>query len=205
MTDDPRRAHPTTPPLPDAPADEGPGSASPGDAPLCVDLDGTLVACDTLHHLLGRLAITRPWHCVDLPFQLLAGKARFKERVSDRIAITPAHLPWRQPVLEYLRQQRTLGRLIVLATAADHRIADAVADHLGIFDSVLATRNGANLSGASKRDVIRATVGSVYDYIGDSWADLPIFRDARYALLVAPHPRLHRTVLRSCRLLHVFP
>lgn len=204
MTRLPPTGSDSTPRSNDEPAQPIPSHGLPGDAPLCVDLDGTLVACDTLHHLLARLALTRPWHFVDLPLSLLTGRARFKERVSDRIAITPERLPWRRSVLEYLHQQRNTGRQIVLATAADHRIAHAVSDYLGIFDSVLATRDGENLKGVGKRDVIRASVGAVYDYIGDSWADLPIFRDARYALLVAPHPRLHQVALQSCRVLHVF-
>jgi phosphoserine phosphatase len=171
---------------------------------LCVDLDGTLTACDTLHHLLGELVRTRPWQCVDLPLHVVAGRARLKERVSDRIGIRADRLPYHPGVLEYLREQHGAGRRLVLATAADHRIADAVAAYLGIFETILATRGGTNLRGARKRDAIRSEIGPDFDYLGDSWADLPVFEAARYSLLVAPSPRLRAAAFRNCRVLRVF-
>ena len=42
-------------------------------------------------------------------------------------------------MLAYLHDQKKKGRKIVLATAADERIARGIANHLGIFDDVIAT------------------------------------------------------------------
>jgi phosphoserine phosphatase len=172
--------------------------------PLCVDLDGTLTPYDTLHHLLWRLVRSSPWRCVDLPLHAITSRAGFKARVSDRIELRADQLPYRAAVLHYLGDQHAAGRRIVLATAADHRIALAVARHLGFFHHVLATRGSANLRGTIKRDAIRSEIGPDFDYIGDSWVDLPVFQAARYALLVAPPPRLRAAAAASCRVLRVF-
>jgi hypothetical protein len=162
--------------------------------PLCVDLDGTLTPVDTLHHLLGRLAVSRPLACWDLPWWALRGRSQLKAVVSDRIAISPTRLQLRAAVMEYIREQKAAGRTIVLATAADHRIAQAVADHLGVFGMVLATRTGDNLKGQRKLEIIRSKVGSTFDYMGDSMADIPLFRAARHSILVAPSRRLQARV-----------
>jgi len=48
-------------------------------------------------------------------------------------------LPFDTELLGYLKAQRALGRRLVLATAADERIALQVANHLQLFDLVLAS------------------------------------------------------------------
>ena len=57
-------------------------SAESRRALLCVDLDGTLVATDTLDECLLCLLRHRPLLLFLLPFWLLGGKAHFKERVA---------------------------------------------------------------------------------------------------------------------------
>jgi hypothetical protein len=52
---------------------------------LCVDLDGTLVATDTLDECLLSLLRHRPLLLFLLPFWLLGGKAHFKERVAAAV------------------------------------------------------------------------------------------------------------------------
>jgi hypothetical protein len=176
-----------------------------GEPPLCVDLDGTLVAVDTLHYSLLQLVARRPWACGDLPWLAFQGRSHFKKRVSDRICISPDRLPYRPAVLAYVAQERARGRRVVLATAADSRIADAVAEHLRLFDDVLATRPGDNLKGARKRDVIMNRVSVRFDYMGDSMADLPIFAAARLAILVQPSRRLLAAVRRRGIAVHILP
>ncbi|OTE95588.1 hypothetical protein BCS42_06510 [Crenothrix sp. D3] len=79
------------------------------------------------------------------------GKVHFKSHLADAIIPDVAKLPYHQPLLAWLKTQRFLGAKLVLATASDTRIADKVANHLGIFDDVLATKD-INLSSKNKRD-----------------------------------------------------
>src|SRR6185369_6790735 len=88
---------------------------------LCVDLDGTLVSTDTLDECLLRMARYRPHLLLWLPVWLLRGKAYFKERVAESTAHLLGPLPYRESVLEYIRQHAN-GQPVVLATAANHRI-----------------------------------------------------------------------------------
>src|SRR5687768_11400445 len=173
--------------------------------PLVVDLDGTLIDGNTLHLSLAVLARERPWVVPVLPLVVFSGRARFKEFVSERVALDPAGLPYRADVLAFLTQERRANRPIVLATAAHRRIADAVARHLALFDSVVATSGRHNAKGAGKLDSIRAHLGAVeFDYVGDSMADVPVFRAARRSYLVCPAPALRQAVLEGCRVEAVF-
>ena len=60
-----------------------PGAAQ---APLCVDLDGTLVKSDTLVDSLLVLLRTRPKLALGLPGRLFHGKAAFK--AVNRLEVT---------------------------------------------------------------------------------------------------------------------
>ena len=152
--------------------------------PLVVDLDGTLTPTDTLLESILQLLHRSPWLVFALPLWLLRGRAFFKATIAERCEFSADWLPLREELLEYLRAQKSLGRKLVLATAADRRIADAVAARVGLFDQVLASEGGVNLKGRDKLAAIESQVGAEFTYAGDSAADLPIWKAARSAIVV---------------------
>ena len=155
--------------------------------PLVVDLDGTLIVGDTLIICFKQLCRTRPFSAAIAPLWLVRGRAGFKRRVVAGVTLDATRLRYRPAVVDFVRSEKAIGRPIVLATAADQTIADAVAAHFaGLFDHVLGTTPTRNLKGTHKLAGIRENLGDVFDYIGDSSADLPIFKAARRAILVAP-------------------
>jgi phosphoserine phosphatase len=173
--------------------------------PLYVDLDGTLIVCDTLVESVRNVARRRPWLLVLLPFFLLGGRAAFKRRLAGIAEIDPSGLPYRGDVVDYLRAEKQGGRALVLATAAFRSVAEPVAAYLGLFDDIIATDGDENLKGAAKLDAIRRHAGSEeFVYMGDSMADLPILRGARAGILVHPSRRLREAAAASCNIERVF-
>lgn len=164
---------------------------------LVVDLDGTLVATDTLMEGLFALLRQSPQSALLCPMWMAGGKAVLKFEVAARANVTASRLPYREEVLEYLRQERASGRKIVLATAANEKVAHAVADHLGVFDAVLASDRVQNLRGAAKLERIIKEVGTSFVYAGNSPADIPIWAAAEAAVLVTPDSGLARRILRD--------
>jgi 4-hydroxybenzoate polyprenyltransferase/phosphoserine phosphatase len=157
--------------------------------PLVIDLDGTLILSDLLwesivlnlkHDLAGA------WR---LPLWLARGKAGFKEVVAAGIELDPKALPYDRALLAFIEQERARGRTIVLATGAQRRLADQVAAHLGLFDSVIATGDGINLTSHNKAAQLERMYGKGgYDYIGNSRADLPVWLGSRHAYSVTHIP-----------------
>ena len=181
----------TVPDPSEAPAIPADNDAEDLRTPLCVDLDGTLIASDMLYESAALLARDRPLALLQLPAWLLRGRARFKGAIADRVLPDPETLPYRPDVLEFLRDERDRGRTILLTTASEHRCARAVADHLGLFDDVISTEGSENLKGLRKLLAIRHRLGErPFDYLGDSAADLPIWRAARRVLVASPSPKL---------------
>lgn len=156
--------------------------------PLAVDLDGTLIAGDILWEQVFALIRAKPWCLFLIPFWLASGgKIRLKNEVAQRVRFNPALLAYRADVVSWLREQRALGRTLVLATAS-HRIhAEAVAAHLGLFDRVIASDGQTNLRSVAKRDALVAAYGDGgFDYAGNSRDDIAIFDAANSAVVVAP-------------------
>ncbi len=157
--------------------------------PICVDLDGTLIATDSLWESILVLLRQNFWLSFLLPIWLLKGKAYFKYKISQNSTLDIATLPYNEQVLDFLRSVK--DRKLVLATAANQKIADAVAEHLQLFDEVIASNKQINMIGITKRDSIQQKFGT-YSYIGDSKADIPILQAAQEAYLVAPSSFLQK-------------
>jgi 4-hydroxybenzoate polyprenyltransferase/phosphoserine phosphatase len=159
--------------------------------PLCIDCDGTLISTDLLHESVFKLLKSNPLALLLLPAWAMQGKASLKARLAERVSVDPATLPYVDAVVELAQRARAEGRTVVLATASHARPAQAVADHLGIFDEVLATQSHSNLKSDAKGAALVQRYGEQgFDYVGDSNADLPVWRLARRSIVVSTNQRL---------------
>lgn len=161
--------------------------------PLVVDLDGTLTPADTLVESVVALLRKSPLNLLRLIGWLFAGRANFKRAVGREVTINGATLPYNQPLLTWLREQKSQGRTIILATAAHISIAEQVQRHLGIFDLLISTSDGENLKGSAKLAAIRATIGDHFAYVGNGGPDMQVWTGAKAAIAVeVPAAELRR-------------
>ena len=171
---------------------------APQDCPLYVDLDGSLTPSDTLHESIVLFVRQHPLNLLRLASWLPRGKAAFKRALADEVLPDPERLPWREDFVQFLRAEHARGRTLVLATAADARIAQRVADHLGIFSAVLATHQGGpNLSREAKAQAIASHAydngHGLWAYAGNSADDLSVWANGAQAIAVnAPDGVLQR-------------
>ncbi len=157
---------------------------------LCVDLDGTLIRGNVLWECVLILLKTRPFTLLLLPFWLLSGRASLKRQLAARVHLNPAQLPYRQQVLDLLQQEKAAGRSIALVTAADRDLAESIARYLGLFEEVHASDGQVNLKGADKAEFLSQHFAeSGFEYVGDSAADVEVWRRARAAYVVGPETR----------------
>ncbi|MES2403722.1 MAG: UbiA family prenyltransferase [Pseudomonadota bacterium] len=151
--------------------------------PLCVDLDGTLVRSDMLVESVLALLKRNPLYAFALPLWLLRGRGHLKHEVARRALPDATTLPYDERVCE-LVQAESPRRPVVLCTAADRAIAEAVANHVGGFSEVMSTDGAANLSGRNKADALVERFGERgFDYVGNERRDLAIWRHARRAIV----------------------
>jgi 4-hydroxybenzoate polyprenyltransferase len=166
--------------------------------PLCVDLDGTLVKSDTLVDSVLLLARQQPADILRIPGWIAQGKPQFKNHVTQAVTLDVEHLPYNRALLEWLRAEHGAGRAIYLATAADRRLAERVADYLGIFSGVLASDGQTNLAGENKLQAFRERFGERFCYIGNAKPDVPLLTACESPMTANPQRAL-RTGLRSAK------
>ncbi|MBP0443891.1 UbiA family prenyltransferase [Roseomonas sp. SSH11] len=165
-----------------------PVETAAAEPPLVVDLDGTLIRSDTLiESFFASLGIW-PLGALRAMLALREGKAALKARLADIALPDPASLPLNKEIVDFIETERSRGRRVYLASAADRRIAESVATELGVFDGVFATHGDVNLKGETKAAVLVEAFGAKgFDYIGNGSVDFPVWEQAR-SVLVADAP-----------------
>ena len=154
---------------------------------MVVDLDGTLLRSDLLMETAMAFLRSQPLRVFKLLGWLLRGKSALKEGLALETWIDVSVLPYDTQVIEMIKTQQANGRMIVLATASHVSLAERIAEHLQLFDLVLASNANRNLSGTNKRDLLVAHFGEGgFDYVGNSKDDLPIWKVSRNAHVVNP-------------------
>lgn len=173
------------------------GDHTDGSIPLVVDLDGTLLRSDLLVDTGFAWIRQHPLQLPKLAVWLAQGKPVLKQHLADAVTLDVTELPYDIAVLQFIREQRATGRQIILATASYQMLAEKIADHLALFDEVLATREQLNLSGETKLKVLIERFGERgFDYMGNSAEDLVVFSGARHAYVVNASARVQQQAKR---------
>ncbi|WP_414450696.1 UbiA family prenyltransferase [Burkholderia sp. 22PA0099] len=161
--------------------------------PLVVDLEGTLLRSGLLVESGCALLRATPHRAVEAVMPLLrGGKAALAAWLAEQVSIDVTVLPYDGIVLDWLRSQHEQGRTLVLTTSGHARQAQQIADHLGIFECVVAASESHG-----KRDRLVAEFGEHgFDYIGNARTDLTLWRNAYTAHLVNPSRGLERQAHR---------
>lgn len=172
--------------------------AVPLHPPLVIDLDGTLLRSDLLLETGFVFLRQYPAKFFQPLCWLTKGKACLKDGLARTTNLDVTTLPYDAEVIKLIESAREAGRKVVLATASHHSLARRIADHLQLFDEVLASDAECNLSAHRKRDVLVELYGQQgFDYTGNSCDDFPAWRAARLAYVVNPSPGVER----RCRIL----
>jgi 4-hydroxybenzoate polyprenyltransferase len=164
---------------------------------LVVDLDGTLLRSDMLFESFWS-AFGRDWRSPFLSVAALTGgRASLKRHLATASSVEAATLPYDPEVIAFVQEWRASGGRTALVTASDRDFADAIAEHLGIFDEVHGSDGKLNLKGERKGQFLEERFGSKgFAYMGDAKADLPVWKRAAKAITVNAPAALRREAER---------
>lgn len=170
---------------PRAPAEASPKQA-PREAralPLVIDLDGALLATDTVSEALVAGLKTRPLGV--LKALAFAPFSRARKQASLAEAATPDFtlLPLQSDLAAHLAAEKLSGRKICLITHAHQSVADAAGDHFGVFDEVWGSGEKA-FTAKAKAEFLAETFPDGFVYAGDSAADRAVWTAAEAGLFV---------------------
>lgn len=154
--------------------------------PICVDLDGTLIRDDVTRIAATECIKRNVFDVFKFLFWSCRGIAYFKHSLSEVVTIIPEKLHYNEEFLQYLKQQKSNGHSIFLATGCDRCYANIVADYLKIFDGVFASDGKVNLRGKNKANKLKTFFGNDFIYAGNSVYDVPVWEICKESILVSP-------------------
>ncbi len=183
------RRHATAP----AASSEGPQASGPL-PPLLVDLDRTLIRSDMLHESAMAYVAGGPHRIFRLLRWMLKGRAYLKQKLAEETSIDIDLIPLNDQVAKLASDAKRDGRQVFLVTASDAYFANKIAERLPIFDGVISSDGATNLKGARKAKVVAERFPEGYDYVGDSPADVSVWRGARAIIAVEPSSATRRKI-----------
>ena len=167
--------------------------------PLYVDLDGTLIHSDLLLESFLELIRRNLLLVFLVPFWMLRGKAFLKREIARRVQLRVDLLPYNKPFLAFLREQKQAGRRLILISASDTSLVQAVAGHLDLFDEAIGSDGVVNCSGTRKLATILER-DKEFCYAGDDRIDLQVWTGASAAILVDADGALKRDAAALTRI-----
>ena len=152
---------------------------------LIVDLDDTLVRTDMLYETFWS-ALATDWRVAFGAARAFAGggRAALKHYLARSGSVEPDRLPYNVLVIDRVTRWRIAGGRTALVTATDQHVAEKIAAHLGLFDEVHGSDGRRNLKGETKARFLAERFTEGFHYLGDSDADIAIWRRSLTAVTV---------------------
>lgn len=152
--------------------------------PIAVDLDGTFIRSDSLYETLFDVARINPLSIfIAIAVFMFRGRAAMKAFLARRSPLNVSLWPVRSDLFVYLQEHVRGGGEVILATAANHRVAAAVQKAYPLFSQAIGSSDDRNLKGAAKAELLRERFSEGFIYAGDSRADAPVWAAAKGAVL----------------------
>ena len=142
--------------------------------PVVVDLDLTLILTNSLHEMAAAAIFRKPAALMRSLIKLPSGRHHVKAALASEIAAEGLVFPYREDLLDWLREKAAEGHAIHLCSAAHQSIADEVARRLGIFASAVGS-DIVNLKGAEKSAYLQRKFPDGFIYVGDSSSDIHVW------------------------------
>lgn len=158
---------------------------------LFVDLDRTLIKTDIFRERIARGLLKNPFRVIYILLRYMFSIHKAKVYLEEYIYIPVDTLPFNLEVVKIIREYQAQGKNTILATACDKVTALEISEHLKLFSNVLGSTENINLKGRKKLDAINESAkGKTFDYIGDSYNDIPIWKCAVNKYIVSNNSKL---------------
>ena len=153
---------------------------------LAVDLDHTLINTDMIFLGLKYLILHKVYLLpILIIIFLFKGKPSSKKYLYDNTSVSIEDLPYNNSIINFINKNRKKYTHIILISGSYYRYVESIADYLNIFDSSKGTCITVNMISSNKITYLKNNFNNfIFDYIGDSKKDIPIWEKSRKAYVV---------------------
>ena len=158
------------------------------------DLDGTLVYQNTMLLQFRQAIQNSKLNIFSLSFSLCFGRVEFKRKLTELVPDLENDPVPNPSVIRLLTEFRNENRRIYLVSASEHGFVYSLGMRLFQFDGIIGSTN-VNLKGISKARLLVEKFGTKnFDYIGDSFSDIAVWREAFSGIAVSPSAKTLTTI-----------
>lgn len=157
--------------------------------PLVVDLDGSLIKTELPWESFLYVLKKHPIKLLKIFYKKLKIKKScyIKIELQKISKLFLTELPFSNNFLKYLKQEKSLGRKLILCTGSTQKYAEEIQKITNLFDFTFGSVLGTNLVGKVKADFLLKKYGyKKFDYAGNSLADFKVAKYARKFIMVNP-------------------
>ena len=153
---------------------------------LAVDLDNTLIKTDMIYIGVKFLLLYRIYLLPKLIWLLLfKGKTYAKKYLFDITSYSIEQIVFNQSVIDFITNNKQKYTHTILISGSYYQYVDAISKYLGLFDFSVGTTLETNMISSNKIRYLKDRFGDlIFDYIGDSKKDIPIWESAKTAYVV---------------------
>ncbi len=163
-----------------------------------LDVDGSLLKTDLLFESFWAALGRHPVLCLLAVFTLALNKPGLKARLAGLAALDVTLLPLNQTVLDLAHHAQSEGREVILASGSSADLVAALSARVGLGGGHMGSDGQINLTGARKAEKLTARFGvKGFDYVGNSRADIPVWRAAHSGYVVGLRGRLRRYLAKA--------
>lgn len=161
---------------------------------LAVDLDHCLIDTDMVYLGLKQIILTKIYILPYLLYlRLFRGKTYAKKLLYKTTNFDVSKLPFNEDLIKYIQKEKDKYDHVILISGSYYEYVKAIFDYYHIFDSYAGTDLDLNMISLNKVKYLNQNFNNpVFDYIGDSIKDLPIWELSRRVLVVD-----HGNILRK--------
>ncbi len=157
--------------------------------PLALDVDGTFLRTDMLLECLWAGFGRHPVATLRAVLRHFRQPERLKRELALLADLRTDLLPVNDDVVALARSAREGGREVVLASASDAPLVQALARDHGLSERVFASDGRINLKGAAKAEALGTAYPETgFDYAGNGRVDRAVWNRASGAVVVGDHP-----------------
>ncbi len=170
------------------------------EAPLVIDLDGTMLYSDTLIEGIAAGLFQKPFGTLTGCASAVFSVPKFKAWIFRNVEVDYDAIPANDRLIAWLEEEKAKGREIHLVSAANQGVVDKLANRFGIFDSAHGSSESHNLKGRNKRKFIVENFGPSAVYAGDSRPDRHVWKDLGGAVYAGTSRSMVRRLEKSGQL-----
>jgi 4-hydroxybenzoate polyprenyltransferase len=166
--------------------------------PLVLDVDGTLLRTDMLYECFWAGMGKDPLAVLRATYAHIGERQVLKQKLAEIAQLRVDLLPVNDQVTALAETAKLDGREVVLASASDSTLVQAVAAEHDLSDRVFASTAERNLKGTEKAAALVEAYGEGgFDYAGNEPVDRAIWDKAAGAVIVGQVPRASQALERA--------